>query len=193
MAIYFRSSVQNFDNWWFWIRKTNTLLNLIKEQDDIDKIYLYAKDLSEPKYEFLTKKRENAGIKHLSDPNAFIECSNTMDDVYENINDYNPIRKRKKLIVFDDMIADIMTNKRFQAIIKELFIRCRKLNISLVFITQSYFSVPKDVRLNSTHYLIMKISNKRELQNIVINHPADIDYKDFVKIYRECTKKRILC
>ena len=86
-----------------------------------------------------------------------------MDDVYENINDYNPIIKRKKLIVFDDMIADIMTNKRFQAIIKELFIRRRKLNISLVFITQSYFSVPKDVRLNTTHYFIMKINNKREL------------------------------
>ena len=87
-----------------------------------------------------------------------------MDDVYEKINDYNPIRERKKLIVFDDMIADSMTNRRFQAIIKELFIRCRKLNISLVFITQSYFSVPKDVRLNSTHYLIMKINNKRELK-----------------------------
>ena len=90
------------------------------------------------------------------------------------------------------MIADIMTNKKFQAIIKELFIRCRKLNISLVFIAQSYFSVPKDVRLNSTH-LIMKINNRKELQNIAINHSADIDYKDFVKIYRECTKKRILC
>ena len=87
------------------------------------------------------------------------------------------------------MIADIMTNKRFQAIIKELFIRCRKLNISLVFITQSYFSVPKDVRLNSTHYLIMKINNRKELQNIVINHSADIDYKDVIKIYRECTKE----
>ena len=131
------------------------------------------------------KKRQDAGIKHLNNPNAFIECSNTMNDVYENINDYNPIRKRKKLIVFDDMIADIMTNKKFQAIIKELFIRCRKLNISLVFITQSYFSVPKDVRLNSTHYLIMKINNKKELQNIAINHSADIDY--FIKIYRECT------
>ena len=107
-----------------------------------------------------------------------------MDDVYENIDDYNPIRKRKKIIVFDDMIADIMTNRRFQAIIKELFIRCRKLNISLVFITQSYFSVPKDVRLNSTHYLIMKINNRRELQNIAINHSADIDYNDFMKIYR---------
>ena len=169
--------------------KTNTLLNLIKEQSDIDKIYLYAKDLSEPKYEFLIKKREDAGIKHLNDSKAFIESSNTMDDVYENIDECNPNRQRKILIVFDDMIADIMTNKKFQAIIKELFIRCRKLNISLVFITQSYFSVPKDVRLNSTHYLIMKINNKRELQNIAINHSADIDYKDFMKIYRECTKE----
>ena len=168
--------------------KTNTLINLINEQNDINKIYLYARDLSEPKYEYLIKKREDAGIKHLNNPNAFIECSNTMDDVYENINDYNPIRKRKKLIVFDDMIADIMTNKRFQAIIKELFIRCRKLNISLVFITQSYFSVPKDVRLNSTHFLIMEMSNKKKLNNIAINHFADIDYKDFMKIYRECTK-----
>ena len=87
------------------------------------------------------------------------------------------------------MIADIMTNKRFQAIIKELFIRCRKLNISLVFITQSYFKIPKDVRLNSTHYLIMKIRNRKELQNIVIDHSADIDYKDFLKIYRNCTKE----
>ena len=145
--------------------KTNALINLINEQNDIDKIYLYARDLSEPKYEYLIKKREDAGIKHLNNPNAFIECSNTMDDVYENINVYNPSRERKILIVFDDMIADIMSNKKFQAIIKELFIRCRKFNISLVFITQSYFSVPKDVRLNSTHYLIMKISNKKELQN----------------------------
>ena len=149
---------------------------------------MYARDLSEPKYEYLIKKREDAGIKHLNNPNAFIECSNTMDDVYENINDYNPIRKRKKLIVFDDMIADIMGNKKFQAIIKELFIRCRKLNISLVFITQFYFSVSNDIRLNSIHYLIMKINNKRELQNIVINHSADID--DFMKIYRECTKTK---
>ena len=84
-----------------------------------------------------------------------------MDDVYENIDDYNPNRKRKVLIVFDDMIVRIMSNKEFQAIIKDLFIRCKKLNILIVFITQSYFSVPKDVRLNSTHYLIMKISNKR--------------------------------
>ena len=115
--------------------KIDALLNLINEQDDIDKIFLYAKDLSEPRYECLIKKRESARIKHLNDSNAFIECSNTMDDVYENIDDYNPSRKRKKLFVFDDMIADIMGNKRFQAIIKDLFIRCKKINILLVFIT----------------------------------------------------------
>ena len=112
-----------------------------------------------------------------------------MDDVYENIHDYNSSRKRKILIVFDDMIADIMTNKKFQAIIKELFIRCGKLNILLAFITQSYFSVPEDVRLNSTHYLIMKINNRKELWNIADNHSVNIDYQDFIKIYRECTKK----
>ena len=151
---------------------------------------MYARDLNEPKYKILIKRRTDAGIKHLNDPNAFIECSNTMGDVYENIYDYNPSRKRKIFIVFDDMIADIMTNKTFQAIIKQLFIRCRKLNISLVFITQTCFSVPKDVRLNSTHYLIMKINNKRELQNIAINHSADIDYQDFIKIYRECAKEK---
>ena len=112
-----------------------------------------------------------------------------MDDVYENIHDYDPSRKRKILIIFDSMIADIMTSKKFQAIMKELFIRCRKQNISLVFVTQSYFSVPRDVRLNSTHYLIMKINNKKELENIAINHSADIDYQDFMKIYRECTNE----
>ena len=159
-----------------------------QSQPQNDKIYLYAKDLSEPKYEFLIKKRENAGTKHLNDPNAFIECSNTMDDVYGDIIDYNPNRKRKISIVSDDMIAD-MSNKKFQAIIKELFIKCRKLNISLVFITQSYFSVPKDVRLNSTHHLIMKINPRKELQNIAINHSEDIDYKNFMKIYRECSRE----
>ena len=106
------------------------MLNLIKEQDDIEKIYLYAKDLSEPKYEFLIKNREDVGIKYCNDPNAFIECSNTIDDVYENNDDYNSSRKRKTLVVFNDMIADIMTNKKFQPIIKEIFIRCRELNIS---------------------------------------------------------------
>ena len=127
------------------------MFNLIKEQDYhdvIDKIYLYARYLIEPKYQFLIKKREDAGIKHVNNANAFIVCSNTMDDVYKDIDNYNPKRDKKVLIVTDDIIADIITNKKFQAIIKELFIRCRKLNVSLVFITQSYFSVPKDARLN---------------------------------------------
>ena len=97
--------------------------------------------MNEPKYQVIIKNREDVGIKHLNDPKAFIEYSQCMDDVYNNINDYNPTRKRKTLIVFADMIADIMSNKKFQAIIKKLFIRCRKLNIPLVFITQSYFSV----------------------------------------------------
>ena len=168
---------------------TNTLLNSISQQSDIDKIYLYGKDLSEAKYGFLIKKREDAEIKHFNDPNVFIECSNTMDDVYENIDEYNPIRKRTILIVFHDMIADIMTSKKFQGIIKELFTRCRKLNTSLAFITQSFFSVRKDVRLNLTHYLIIKINNKRDLQIFAINHSANIDYEDFMKIYRECAKE----
>ena len=163
--------------------KTNALINFINKQNDIDKIYLYARDLIEPKYEYLIEKREDTGIKHLNNPNAFIECSNMMDDVYGyNINGYNPI------IVFDDIIADIMTKKRFQAVIKELLIRCRKLNISLVFITQSYFSVPKDARLNTTHYFIMKKTNRIELKNIATDHSADFDYQDFKIIYRECTK-----
>ena len=91
-----------------------------------------------------------------------------MDDVYNNIDDYNPKRNRKMLIVFDDMIADIMTNKRFQTIIKELFTRCRKLNIYLVFITQSCFSIPKEVRLNSTYYLIMKIHKKENYNKLLL-------------------------
>ena len=103
--------------------KRNTMFNLIKEQDKhdvIDKIYLYARDLSEPKYQFLTENRENVGIEHYNDPNTFIECSDTMDDVYENIDGYNLSRKRERkiLIVFDGVIADIMTNRKFQAIIK---------------------------------------------------------------------------
>ena len=137
----------------------------------------------------MIEKHENAVIKNYKYPNAFIEYSNTIDDVYSNIDDFNPKRKRKILIVFDDMMTDIMTNKKFQAIIKELFIRCRKLNVSLVFIIQSYFKTPKNARLNSTHYLIMIIFNRGELKNIAIDHSADIDYKDFVKIFRNCTKE----
>ena len=115
-----------------------------------------------------------------------------MDNAFSNIDDYNANRKRRILIVFDDMIADIMTNKNFKSFIKELFIRCRKLNISIVFITQSYFRTPKDARLNSTHYLLMKLQNKKELQNIAQENSGDIDFKDFLKIYKYCTSDTTL-
>ena len=130
---------------------TNTLLHLINSLHPIDKIYLYAKDLSEPKYEFLINKGEPAGIKNLNDPYAFIEYSDDMNDVYENINNCNKNRDKKVLIVFDDMIADIEYNKNFKRIIKELFYRARKRNVSIIFITQCYFRALKDARLNSTH------------------------------------------
>ena len=87
------------------------------------------------------------------------------------------------------MISHVISNKKAQQVLKDLFIRCRKLSISLCFLTQSYFGVPKDVRLNCTHHIIFKLNNKRELQNIAINDSADIDYKDFIKIYRDCTKE----
>ena len=106
-----------------------------------------------------------------------MEYSNDMQDVHKNIEDYNPIKKRKVLIVFDDM--------KLNPIVTELFIRGRKLNTSIVFVTQSYFKVPKDVRLNSTHFFIMKIPNKREFQQTALNHSSDIDFKDFMNIYKK--------
>ena len=150
--------------------KTNSLLNLLNNQPDIDKIYLYAKDPYEAKYQYLINKREKVGLDHFKDPKAFMEYSNDMEDVYKNIENYNPGKKRKILIVFDDTIADIINNKKLNPLVTELFIRGKKLNISIVFITQSYFKVPKDVRLNSTHLFIMKIPNKKELQQIALNH-----------------------
>ena len=110
-----------------------------------------------------------------------------MHYVYKKIEDYNPNKKRKVLIVFDDMIADKINNKKLNPVVTELFIRCRKLNISIAFITQSYFKLPKDVRLNTTHFFIMEITNKRELQQIALNLSSDIDFNDFIKIYKKCT------
>ena len=112
--------------------KTNTLLHLINNLHPIGKIYLYAKDTGEKKYQFLINKREQAEIKNLNGPHAFIEYSNDMDDVFDNINNYDKNRDKKVLIIFDDMIADIMISEKFKAIVKELFIRCRKLYISIV-------------------------------------------------------------
>ena len=147
---------------------------------------MYAKDPYEAKYQYLINKREGVGIDHFNDPKAFIKYSNDMHDVYKNIN-YYPSKENKILIVFDDIIADMINNKKLDSIVTKLFIRGRELNISLVFITQSYFKVPKDVRLNTTHFCITKTSNKRELQQISINHSSDISTKDFENIYRECT------
>ena len=169
--------------------KTNALLNLINNQPNIDKIYLYANVPYEKKYQLLINKREEVGLDHFNDTKTFIEYSNDMRDVYENIEDYNLGRERKILIVFDNMIADMINNKKLNPIVTELFIRGRKLNTSIAFITQSYFKVPKDVRLNSAHFFIMKILNKREFQQIPLNHSSDTDFKDFMKIYKECTKE----
>ena len=168
--------------------KTNTLLHLINNLHPIDKIYLYAKDIHEPKYEYLINKREQAGIKNLNDPDAFIEYSVDMNDVLDDINNYNKNRDKKVLIVFDDVNAYIEYNKNFKQIIKELFYRARKINGSIVFITQSYFRALKDARLNSTHYILMKIGNKKELKRIAEEKSGHIDYKNFLKIYNCCNR-----
>ena len=188
MTIYFRSSIQNINN--SGSGKTNLLLNLIENQPDIDKIYLYAKDPYESKYQYLINKREGVGINHFNDPKAFIEYSNDMHDVYKNIDDYNPDKENKILIVFDDMITDMIHNKKLNSIVTELVIRGRKLNISLVFITQSYFDVPKDVRLNTSQFFIAKIPNKREINRIA--QSSDINSKDFINIYRKCATEPYL-
>ena len=162
-------------------------MNLINNQPDLDKIYLYAKDPYEAKYQYLINKREKAGLDHSKDPEVFMEYSNDMQDVYKIIEDYNPGKKRKILMVFDVIIADMSNNKKLNPVVTELFIRGRKLNISIIFITQSYFKVPKDVRLNSANVFILKIPNKRELQQIALSHSSNIDLKDFMKTYKKCT------
>ena len=148
--------------------KTNALLNLLNNRSDIDKICLYAKDPYEAKYQFLIDKRKSMGLEHFYDSKAFMEYSNDMQDVHNNIDEYNIDKERKMLIVFDDMIADMINNKKLNSVVTELFIRGRKLNITLVFITQSYFKFPKGVRLNTTHFFIMKIRNRREPQQIAL-------------------------
>ena len=138
-------------------------MNLIENQPDIDKIFLYVKDLYEAKHQYLINKRKGVGIDHFNDPKAFIEYSNDLCDIYKNINYYNRDKENKILIVFDDMIADMIHNKKLDSIVTKLIIRGRKLNISLVFITQSYVKVPKNVRLNTTHFFIAKNPNRREI------------------------------
>ena len=159
------------------------LLNWIKhERPDITKIYLYVKDPFESKYQLLNHRREKVGIKKLKNPKAFIDYSQTIDDVCENLEDYNPTKKNKVLVVFDDMIADMEA-------IKKISLSGRKLNTSLVFISQSCFKMPKTVRLNASHYIITKIPKKRELEQIVSNHQSDIDFKNFMKLYKDYTRE----
>ena len=170
MTIYSRPSIQNVNNRRFGIWKNKCIIKLNKNQPDIDKIYFYVKDPYEYKYQYLISICEKVGLKRFNDPKAFIEYSNDMCNVYRNINNYNPDKENKILIVSDDMIADMIQNKKLNSINTELFIRGRKLNISLGFITQSYFKVPKDFRLNSTHLFVTKMLRKTGLHQIAINH-----------------------
>ena len=150
---------------------------------------MYAKDPYEAKYHFLINRTESTGLKHFIDPKAFLEYSNDIQDVYKNIEEYTTDKERIILIVFDDTIADMINYRKPNSIVTELFIRGRKLNVCLVFITQLYFKVSKDVRLNSTHFFFMKIPNERELQQISLNHLSDINSKDFIKIYKKFTSE----
>ena len=133
----------------------------------------------------LIEKRESTGLMHFKESKAFIESSIDMDAIEE----YNGNKKREILIVFDDMTTDMVNNKNLIPVVTELFIRVRKLNISIIFIPQSYSDVPENIRLNSTHYFVMKITNKQELQQIAFNHSSDIDFRDFMKLYKKCTAK----
>ena len=140
---------------------------------------------------FIFNKWESTGLRHLNDSKVFIEDSNDIDDVYKNIEECNSSKKLKILIVFDNMIADMLSNEKLDPIVNVLLISGRKLNISLVFIKESYFAMPKNIRLNSSHYSIMKTPNKQELQNIAINHLSDIDFKDFMNLYKNVLQNHI--
>ena len=139
--------------------------------------------------QIVIKKHQEIGLKEHEDPKALIEYSNNMQNVYKNIEEYNPDRKRKVLMVFDDMIVDIISNKKSNQIVTELYTRGIKLNISAVFITQSYFVVPKYVRLNCTHLSILKISNNLELQQIAFNHSLDTDFENFMNLHKNYNAK----
>ena len=173
--------------------KTNALLNQINNEPDIGKICLYAKDPYKAKHQLLINERESAGLKYLNDPKAFIEYSNDMDNIHKNIEEYNPNEKQKILIVFNDMIDDMLSNKKFNPKKELNLIRGRKQNFSLVFITQSYFTVPKNIRLNSTYNFVMKIPSKRELRKIAFNHSSDIGSQDFMNLYKKSTKEPYYC
>ena len=124
----------------------------------------------------LINKGENTSLKHSNDSKACVKYSNDIDDIYENIEEYNTDKKRKILIKFDNIIADVFSNKNLNLIVTELFVRGRKLKIPLIFPTLFSIAIPKNIRLNSTHYFIMKIASKRALQQIAFNHLSEIDF-----------------
>ena len=162
--------------------KMNVLLNLIKYQQlDIGRIYFCVRDPFELKYQFLFNGREKVGIEQLKNPKPFIDYSQTIDNVHKNLGDFNPAKNRNVL-----MIADIEANKKLSFMVTELFIRARKVNISLFSILQSYSIVSKDIRPNATHF-IMNLPNKKELQQIVLNHSSDLEFQDwsFTKIIKK--------
>ena len=148
---------------------------LINQQPDTDQIYLYTRDPYAEIYQSFSSKQEIAGLKHFIDSKAFIEYSNDMDGIYKDIEEHSPNKGRTILIVFDDMVAGMLSNKKRASIVTELFIRGKKFNITCPF--------------NSMHYFFIKTSNKRELQQIGFNHSSDIEFKDSMKLYIKCTAK----
>ena len=167
------------------------MLHLINHEPDIVKIYLYAKEPYEVKYQLLIKKREGTSIKYLNCWKAFIEYSNDVDDIHKDIEEYNQNEKRKMLIEFDDMIVDMLSDKKLNPVVTELFIRGKQLQVSLVFITQSYFAVPKNTRLNSIQYFVMKIPNKGEIQQNAFSYSSDTDFQKFTNFHKKYMQSHI--
>ena len=160
--------------------KTNSLFNLINHQSDIDKIYLYTKHPYEAKYQFSIKNHEDVGTKHFNDSKAFIEYSNNVVDIYKNTEDYNPNKKRKRLIVFDDMIAAKPSNEKLNPIVTELFTREENYTF-LRLLLQNLILLCQKIRLNCTHYFILKTPNKQEFKQITSQNLWNIDFQDFIK------------
>ena len=166
-------------------------MNLLKHKRPyIDNIYFYVNDPFQSNYQLLINGREKVGIKTLKNPKVFVDYSQTIDVAYENLERCNPTKKRRILIVFDDMIAHTKSNKKYALLLLNcLFLRVKKLNILLAFISQTYIKMHKMLKLNATHRFIIKIPNKRGLQQITSNHSSDFDFKDFMELYKDFTKE----
>ena len=193
MVTNFWLSIKDINNFRLRIWKKNSLVYLIKQKNDdehniIDKISIYV-DTNDAKYQYVIKQYQDIGLKEHEDPRALIEYSNNMQDVYKNIDEYSPGGKRKILVVFNCMIADMISNRKSNQIVTEIYTRRIKLNISTVFIGQSYFIIPKDIRLNRTNFSILKTPNNLELQKIAFSHSSDIEFEDFMVLHWKCYAK----